>query len=1035
MIYDRFMDKMFDKLDKANQQYAKMMYKPVGTLTELMRYDTEEHLRSVPADGWKPLAEGDNWGGEWQNMWVRGKVVVPAEAEGKKLYVLPKANAVEILYFLDGKPYGIINSKHGDFIGGKHAAQQITPCAKTGDTYEVALECYAGHYYPGTQPFDNYGADVINYDKNQFNRRFDGVELAILDEDIWHFVFDLKAVLQMARLPASDFLRNDAREVLEKVYAAIKQFPYDYPEEAWHPALVEAREIMKPLLERKGNEGTRGYVGLIGHSHMDTAWLWPVSETIRKCARTYANALHLMELYPEYKFVQSSALHLDWMRQYYPDIFEGIKQRTAEGRYEPNGGVWVECDCNITSGELMVRQFLRGQLFTRKYLNYTSDSFWLPDTFGYNAAIPQIMKGCGVDYFYTTKLGWGDLTSFPYDTFRWRGIDGTEVLTHFNQIHCFPDVSTTFAAVEHGIKNKTVYDGKLLSFGFGDGGGGPTPGMLEDARRVAEMPGVPKVEYTTVSDFMKDIEARGRDLPLYSGELYLECHRGTLTQMHDIKRNNRKAEFALRDMEYMNTLVRAPKNVLSDDLYGTLLKNQFHDILPGTSIQRVNDLARKEVTEVIASANAEADKYETALTDGDTGSVTVFNTLSFDRCDEVALDSFLEGKAGQKVTDVCGRELYVSDVGCIPAFGAASFKRAEAPCSCSEKSVFAYDGKTLDTPLLKAEFDENGFISSLYDKKARRQVVRDAAKPLGIFHIADDVPQSWDNWDLDYDLKLKYRQDAKLLSREVVADGALQFRLRSKYAIGQRSTLTQDMIFHAKSAKIDYHTLIDWQEKHTILKAGFDVNILAPTVKNEIQFGHIDRPTSENFDIEAAKFEVCNHKWSDLSENRYGVAVLNDCKYGISVKGSDMRLTLHRGGCRPDTTGDAGLHEMTYSLLPHEGIMTAESVIRPAYELNIPCRSIAGMLKTEITPVAKVDAPNVIVESVKPAELRENAYVLRMYEAERSAVSTEVALPADVKRAYLTNMLEDVKEELAVVDGRISLDFGPFQIITVMLEV
>lgn len=329
-----------------------------------------------------------------------------------------------------------------------------------------------------------------------------------------------------------------------------------------------------------------------------------VSETIRKCARTYSNVVRLMDQYPEYKFIQSSALHLDWMRRYYPSVFERIKKYVKEGRYEPNGGVWVECDCNITSGELMARQFLYGQLFTREYLGYTSDAFWLPDTFGYNGAIPQIMQESEVRYFYTTKMGWNDLTRFPFTTFKWKGIDGSTVLTHLHSIDTIPDVNDTDREIR-SIQNKEYFEGRLFCFGHGDGGGGPTPAMLEKARRIMGVPGLPEAYYTTVSDFMKEIEQTADKLPTYTGELYLEMHRGTLTQMHDIKRTNRKCEFALRDMDYFNVLSGDPKNTRTDELYKTLLTNQFHDILPGTCYTGVTQNAVKENLAVIGEAGAD----------------------------------------------------------------------------------------------------------------------------------------------------------------------------------------------------------------------------------------------------------------------------------------------------------------------------------------------------------------------------------------------------------------------------------------------
>ncbi len=1026
MVYERYNKRMYDKLEAVNKLYASRIFKKVGEPEAPMYLETKEHFRLPPEDGWKPLEKGLRWGGEWVNLWIRGRAVVPAEAAGKKLYAVSHANAREILFFVDGKPSGIFNST-GDYIGTMHCAEKICE-GPAGEVHELAFECYAWHFCAGCAPYSEYGKDE-GCDA-EFMRTYNGIDLCVMDEPVKDFVFDLQAVLQMAQvLPDNNFLKARARNTLEQVYGELIQSPLHCQEDVWHASLERCREIMADVLHHSAPERTRGYVGIIGHSHMDTAWLWPIDETVRKCARTYANALSLMDQYPDYHFIQSSSLHLDWMRRYYPDIFEGIKKRTAEGRYEPNGGVWVECDCNITSGEAMVRQFLKGQRFTRKYLNYTSDTFWLPDTFGYNAAIPQIMRESGVKYFYTQKLSFNDLNTFPYDTFIWRGSDGSEVISHFFIMQAAPNIAQVNRAIDQ-ICHKQVFGGKLMAFGMGDGGGGPTYGMLEQAKRSSNLEGMPAVEPTTVSQFMQKIESEAVNLPVYSGELYFELHRGTLTQMHDIKRGNRKAEFALHDMEFMNVLTGLPKNEKSDELWEILLKNQFHDILPGTSITPVNVLARQEFAKVIREAAAETDAYATSLVSGD-DAVTFFNPLSFD-CEGIV---YLDGiPMGQPFTDVCGRERTAVDVGCIPALSAVSMDIADQPVDLSLKFVYDEDLRTLRTKFATVRFDENGFIASLIDHQTNREVRREGGAPLNCLTLVEEVPENHDNWDIDNDICFKKPERVDLVSRRVVSHGAYELRIRSEYAIGQHSRLVQDMIFSARSPRIDFHTLVDWKEKHRLLKAGFDVDVAASHARHEMQFGYTERPTTRNNCFEAVQFEVCNHKWTDLSDTRFGVAILNDCKYGISAEGSDMRLTLHRGGCRPDVTGDEGLHEMTYSLLPHAGSFSAETVVRPAYRLNNPPIVCRGRLRKEIPSLLKLSSPNVICEAIKPAEDEENAIVVRLYECERSRTSCDITLPPHITEARIVNMLEETREVLEINDHTVTVDFGPFKIITLLLK-
>lgn len=1028
MVFERYGARLREKMEKTLKAYNDLIFITVGEVEDTVALRTKEHLRTVPEEGWAPIFKGCEWGSEYETLWVKGKARVPAEAVGKKLFAVAKTGAREAMLFVDGKPCGIFN---GGSSGGDHYAGLIGTGEKEGQEFDVAVEGYAWHFVPGCSPFENYGKDKP--DEGEFSRIYNGIELAVADKELLYFCGAFRNLLQAADvLPESNTLKSKAKNTIEEIFPHLIQYPINHDREVWHAGIVESNEILRRFYSSSPRCTNLGKVGIIGHSHMDTAWLWPVSETVRKCARTYCNALSLMNQYPEYKFIQSSALHSDWMRRYYPTIFEDMKKRVAEGRYEPNGGVWVECDCNITSGEFMIRQFLKGQLFSRKYFDFTPDCFWLPDTFGYNATIPQIMNGCDVKYFYTTKMSWNDMNEFPYTTFYWQGADGSRVLTHLNIGHCAPDVETVCGAL-NGRKNKDSCLSRYIAFGYGDGGGGPHFGMIEDARFSSALGEIPEVKYMTASEFMKDVEANCDNLPLYNGELYLELHRGTLTQMHDIKRNNRKAEFAVRNMEYFNVLSGEPLNERADEFVKILLKNQFHDILPGTSIEPVNIKARKDVSELIAALDAEAQKYEGELVSPADGALCAFNTLSFDRDDVLYFEDesgAVEGAKSQEITDLNGKNFLAVSGVTVPAFGAVNLKKAAAT---GEKSPFVYDGKSIDTPMLTAEFDEDGYISSLFDKTTGRQVKRDGAQSLNTLYLAEDVPNAWDDWDVDYDIALKFKPLHTLRSHEVAADGAVVFIIRSIYSVGEHSTLTQDMIFRADSAQIDFHTVMDWQEKHTFLKVGFDVDVLADFAKHEIQFGHIARPTTENNTLEAAKFEVCNYKWTDLSEGRFGVAVLNDCKYGISVNASDIRLSLHKSGCRPDTTGDRGVHEVTYSLLPHAGSLDTVGVIRPAYMLNIPAVTLRGEAKSTES-FLEISADNVICEAVKPAEAVDSACVIRLYECERTKTSACVRLPKGVKSAYITNMLEDIREELTIEDGSVELTFRPFEIKTLMFK-
>ena len=1028
MICESYSNRMCRKLDTVNKLYAKLMYEKVDEITDLQYFQTTEHLRQAPTEGLAPLAPNTTWGGEYMNMWIVGEYTVPEHLQGKSLWLIPHTDAYETLYFRNGKPDGIFNSK-GDYMGIMHSVQVLTSNATAGEKVSVALECYAGHFQADALPYNNYGVDDPK--GGSFEHKFTSLDVCVVNDEIYDFVFNLNITSQMAqKLDPNNYCRARARTACEQVFATIIQYPAHYSKETVQASVVKSNAILRAFLKKTQSDESRGKVGIIGSSHLDTAWLWTVDETIRKSARTFSNVCALMDRYPEYTFMQSSALHLDWLRRHYPDTFERIKAYIKEGRYEPNGGVWVECDCNITSGELMARQFLYGQLYTRKHFDYTADCFWLPDTFGYSAAIPQIMLESDVKYFYTTKMSWNDLNRFPYTTFKWKGIDGSSVLTHLHLIDTSPDVTDVVRNIAD-VTNKQGFERKILPFGHGDGGGGPTPAMLEKARRIKDVAGLPETYYTTVSDFMKSAEEVEGELPTYAGELYLELHRGTLTQMHDIKRTNRKCEFALHDMDYFNVLADKDKDDKTTELYEVLLQNQFHDILPGTCYTGVTQRAVKENLAVIAEANAISKGIASGMTAGE--GVTYFNTTSFDRNDVIVTDDtgvYPAGAIVQRYTNLKGENKVLVGGVVIDALGAVSFPTTVT--ADEGVSPFTFANNTLETPFAKVVFDENGGMASFFDKEAGRELRRDGAEPLNTFYSGEDVPNNWDNWDIDYETMLKVLPQKELKSFEVVSDGALAFIIRASYAVGNCSTLTQDVIFYADSPKVDFHTVIDWNDKHMLLKTGFDVDINSLTVKNEVQFGHMERPTTENNLYEVAKFEVCNHKCSDLSESRYGVAILNDCKYGISCDASNIRLTLHRGGTHPDVTGDKGVHEMTYSFLPHNAPFSVDSVVKPAYLLNVPVVAVEGQLKEEFKPIIGIDADNVICEAIKPAELVSGAWVARFYEAERCRTNAKLYVGKDVKKVYRTNILEDVKYELPIVDGTVEYSFKPFEIATFM---
>ena len=1028
MLTEKQIQRMLGKLKRFESTLDSMVFTKVAEINA-SAYETAERLYEIPdASLFNPVDKGWTWGGPRSFCWFRSEFVVPEELDGKNIFIRPHTQGYESLLWVNGEPFGTFATKIVFTGHGNHYCDLLKMNVKAGEKIDIALEVYAGHPYKGCDPLENQ--PLLDYVYT-----FNGMDICVKDYEIQEFYFDLKVINELVEtLDEYSFRRGD---IVNALYEAHKCLLYSYEdtdEESFREAIRAAKPFLKEVLAVK-NGPEAPFAGIIGHSHMDTAWLWPVPETIKKCARTYANQLALMEQYPEYKFIQSSACHSDMILKHYPSLFKRIQKSVADGKYEPNGGVWVECDCNITSGESMVRQFLWGQRFTRKHFGYTSNCFWLPDTFGYSAAIPQIMKGCSVDYFLTTKIDWNDTNVFPFDAFYWQGIDGTKVFTHFNKTHMWPAPKNMYDVINNpdgqSIKERSVTNKRLIAYGYGDGGGGPQFEMVETSRRVADLNGCCKTEHMLVGDFMKDLEATVKNPNTYVGELYLELHRGTLTNQHNIKRNNRKSEIALRDLEYLtvNNAVKAGE-AASDEkthpLYEKLLINQFHDILPGTCIPDAHVQSLEETGWVIETSKALID--EAVSGEGDV--VTVTNTLSFDRNDPI----FLECEAGlmadceckqQSYTNLDGKNILIISGITVPAFSTVKLNLVKG--TPSAESEIKLEGNKMSTPFADIEFDAKGYISSFVDKRMNRQLCG-GEYPLGTFIIAEDLPAHWDNWDVDADLECKFADASALISREVISHGAAAVIIRSKYSISKKSTVTQDVIYFADSAEIRYDTLMDWQDNHRFLKAAFDTTVQSDFARFEIQYGNVLRPTTRNNAVEKAKFEVVNHKYTDLSETRCGVAILNDSKYAISVEGGNMRLSLHKGGTRPDFNGDRGLHRTVYSFLPHAGGFSADAVIKPAYELNTPV--VAGKGEFEATALVLPKAENVIVEVIKPCEDSEKAFIARLYEAEGTYTVCPVEFFAGAKKVEVTNMLEEVQSELNVNE----LSFRPFEIKTLKIS-
>jgi alpha-mannosidase len=760
-----------------------------------------------------------------------------------------------------------------------------------------------------------------------------------------------------------------------------------------------------------------GALALTGHAHIDLAWLWPIEETRRKAQRTFHTALALSDRYPELAFNHSAAQLYAFVEEDDPELFARIQERAAAGEWEPLGGMWVEPDVNMPAGESLVRQLLYGQRYFERRFGARHDVCWLPDCFGFSPALPQLLRGAGIENFFTIKVNWSETNTFPYDLFWWEGIDGSRVLAHkfdnpdggYNGRVSGEALVTTwrnYAAKHHHPES-------LLSIGYGDGGGGPTADMLERVRELGSFPALPRVSFTHVRDFYARVRA-GADLdalPVWVGELYLELHRGTLTTQGRVKFLHRRAERELVAAEVlggMNALAGGAEPASLEPLWRVLLRNQFHDILPGSSIRQVNERTEQELSEVVREAATLSASHLDALAEwlvapGERAGVLVVNPDLSDR--PLRLELRGELPCGQPVEG--GSVL--SGASGVPGLG------AEVVLEPARPGPLEVSESHLENELVRVELGDDGSLARVWDKRAGRDALAGRGNQLWL-HV--DKPRSWDAWDIEAGDLSAGRELRELDSLAVVESGPHRAAVRVERSF-RDSTIRQDVRLWANSARIELHTTIDWHERRLMLKARFPLAVRSQRASFETAFGVVERPTHTNTTWEQARFEVAGHRFADLSEPGYGVALLNDGKYGHEARGSMLALSLLRSPVFPDTLADEGTQTFTYALLPHAGSWLDGGVLMEAEDLNRPllARSVHAARAASWQAAAVTGLP-LALGALKPLE-DGGGLVLRAYEPQGARGRVDLELPAGWRAEAELNLLEDVQ-------GRPCHAFGPF---------
>lgn len=1019
---------------------------------------TNEKLigNNVDDEDWKVIKPGEYWGGLRKDFVLRTSFNVTRNWSNKVSFMLKIGNSksLEALSFLYG-PEALVYIDGELCCGLDPNRQRIDIPEKylDGDNHLLALVGWTGikdELYEMELP-----------------------RIVAVNESMQTFIYKVEVVLDVLKsIGNGHYGYGPMLTTLNEIFVMLPNYKDD--KEKFYLSIEQG---IKSIDDRIINIGLSDEVTVYacGHGHLDLAWLWTISQTKEKGARTFSNVLRLMKKYPEFYFSQSQPQLYKFIESNYPELFEQIVNRIEEGRWEPMGGMWVEADCNITGAESLARQFLLGrQYYDEKFHGRDSRVLWLPDTFGFSWQMPQLMKQAGIKYFATAKLSWNQYNRMPYDSFWWQGLDGTTTLTQlittskpgwwgatYSADLTVDEISVTWDKTQHKELNNCL----LIPYGLGDGGGGPTEEMVEKAQIMKDFPYLPKVKPAKVIDFFKDMtEEKKCKLPVWNDELYFELHRGTYTSQAKIKYNNRLCEQILHNGEFLATMAMTKADFKYphekfNTLWQLLCLNQFHDIIPGSSIGEVYVDSMKDYKKIMEEGEQiclDALRALDSILPNQTDLVIV-NTTSFNRSGTIYADN-IESNYDLLTFDNEPIDIqYVSrgaviDLPEVPSYGYLALKKVDKSHhkNKDESSKIIHmkaDNKVegvvvsqelhthiMENNLIRLEINKKGTIVSLFDKEFNREIVAESGT-INELKVYEDYPLDWDAWDIDiyYDEK---SVTSSCKSIEVIEQGKLYGCIQIESYIGSSSIIQKIELYH-DSKQVDFSTTVHWNERNRLLKAEFPVDIISPKATYDIQWGNIERNTHNNTSWDISQFESCGHKWIDLSEGDYGVSILNDSKYGHHVKDNIMSITLLRSSAFPDPKADIGTHDFKYSIYPHEGDWRSDTA-KKAYELNYPVIIHHVEKAGEENGNGKysfvdVDNNNIIVETIKCAE-NEKAVVVRAYENHRTRGQVNLKIDKDIVSGIESNILEEELGNLLLKDNSIRFDIKPYEIKTIKVK-
>lgn len=981
----------------------------------------------------EPISVGDFFSGRDKYIWFDKETDLLPEKQGCRvvgLFNFGKTQdgylgGFESLLYVDGKPYQGVDTFHNEvvFTGQAGNRVRLTFLVWTGLGSAEGISCY---YHQVKQ-----------------------ADLAYLHNASDELYYYAEAITKTVPLLAEDAPeRTDLLIALDRTFLEI-----DWSKNGFFKSVEKALDKLKEELKRL-EKHTSSTVYAIGHTHIDLAWLWRVKHTREKAQRSFSTVLHLMEQYDDYIFLQTQPQLYQFVKEDNPELYEHIKEKIRDGKWEPEGGMWVEADCNLISGESMVRQFLYGITFLQEEFGKRCEYLWLPDVFGYSWALPQILMQCGIKTFMTSKISWNQYNEMPNDLFWWQGIDGSRILTYFITTPpegqdmsggvTYNGLMTPYAAIGgcRKFKNKQVTRDILIPYGYGDGGGGVTRDMLEMRRKMNELPGLPYVKPGKAGEFFRKlhdaVEQTDRYMPVWNGELYLEYHRGTYTSQAYNKKMNRYMERILATAEYLSTVAYSNGKLYEkgklDKIWRAMLLHQFHDIIPGSSVREVYQDSRKNYGDMKEQAMSvighsaesilrhEKDSYVLCSCAGVEGEDLIFIEKE-EQGDFKDDDGRLESQRieGGYLVKVNSQPYQMKQISFYPG-GMRTEKE--------ETFEIDIEARNIITPFYLIRWADDGRIERIYDRLEDREVLAEGQYG-NVLEIYEDKPLNFDAWDIDLFYMEKQEQATLSGPAKLLENGELKATVRYEFCY-RNSKIQQDMSVYKDSRRIDFTTRADWNESDRLLKAAFYTDINVTKATYDIQFGHVERPTHFNTSWDMAKFEVCGHKWADISETGYGVSLMSDCKYGYSIHDNAMKISLLKSAGYPDRHADRGIHEFTYSLHPHQGGLLEGGTIEEAEHLNFPPMVFSDRTCSVESTILELPSKAIKIDAIKKAE-KEECLVVRMHECRGGRVTTVLKSKINVQKVVRCDLLEQNEEELRVTEGGYALTLRPFEICTLKL--